>query len=95
MEGQTQGALSRRNSVRSNTGSRRQSLEGEGTGDQGGTNIFGQMKPLKKSKPVSTVKITFMGKPMVKYYYLYFVKLLFEVIEEDKMRVNIQRRNVN
>ena len=71
MEGQVQGSqptLSRRNSVRSNAGSRRQSLEGEGAGDQG-VGVFGQMKALKKSKPVSTVKITFMGKPMVKYYF--------------------------
>ena len=68
MEGQGAPPLSRRNSVRSNTGSRRQSLEGEGAGDQG-ANMFGQMKPLKKSKPVSTVKITFMGKPMVIYYF--------------------------
>ena len=66
MEGQT--SLSRRNSVRSSqgsrAGSRRQSMDGEANGDQP-ANIFGQMKPLKKSKPVSTVKITFMGKPMV------------------------------
>ena len=26
---------------------------------------FGEMKPLKKSKPNSSVKINFMGKPMV------------------------------
>ena len=63
MEGQA-GSLSRRNSVRSGAGSRRPSLETESGGDHQ-TNIFGQMKPLKKSKPVSTVKITFMGKPMV------------------------------
>ena len=61
-------ALSRRNSIRSNTGSRRQSVDSEAGGADLGaaTNMFGQMKPLKKSKPVSTVKITFMGKPMVK-----------------------------
>ena len=62
MEGHTAN-LSRRNSVKSAGGSRRQSLDLE-NGDQQ-TNIFGQMKPLKKSKPVSTVKILFMGKPMV------------------------------
>ena len=40
--------------------------EAGGTDLGAATNMFGQMKPLKKSKPVSTVKITFMGKPMVK-----------------------------
>jgi len=43
-------------------GSRRGSVNLDGDNDQ--TGIFGQMKPLKKSKPVSSVKITFMGKPM-------------------------------
>lgn len=76
MEGQT-GTLSRRNSVRSGTGSRRPSVEMESGGDQQ-TNVFGQMKPLKKSKPVSTVKITFMGKPMVGDYYCFGD--LFELI---------------
>jgi len=38
-------------------------VDGEANGDPT-VSIFGQMKPLKKSKPVSTVKITFMGKPM-------------------------------
>ena len=72
-------SLSRRNSVRSNGGgSRRGSSAGGGAvletvdlalapaspGDL--ASVFGQMKPLKKSKPVSTVKIKFMGKPMVR-----------------------------
>ena len=64
MEGGPGATLSRRNSVRSSGGgSRRGSVNLDGDNDQ--TGIFGQMKPLKKSKPVSSVKITFMGKPMV------------------------------
>merc|ERR1712048_479904 len=63
MEGGPGATLSRRNSVRSSGGgSRRGSVNLDGDYDQ--TGIFGQMKPLKKSKPVSSVKITFMGKPM-------------------------------
>jgi len=63
MEGGPGATLSRRNSVRSSGGgSRRGSVNLDGDNDQ--TGIFGQMKPLKKSKPVSSVKITFMGKPM-------------------------------
>ena len=56
--------LSRRNSVKggSAAGSRRGSQDSEPAATSG---LFGQQKPLKKSKPVSTVKITFMGKPMV------------------------------
>ena len=56
--------LSRRNSVKggSAAGSRRGSADSEPAATSG---LFGLQKPLKKSKPVSTVKITFMGKPMV------------------------------
>jgi len=59
--------LSRRNSIRSNGGgSRRGSINtAEMLSEQPDQmSMFGQMKPLKKSKPVSTVKIKFMGKPM-------------------------------
>jgi len=45
---------SRRNSL-SGSGSRRGSIEGD-------VGLFGLQKPLKKGKPVSTVKISFMGK---------------------------------
>ena len=60
--------LSRRNSIRSNGGgSRRGSINtAEMLSEQPDQmSMFGQMKPLKKSKPVSTVKIKFMAKPMV------------------------------
>ena len=66
MEGGPGAALSRRNSVRSSGGgSRRGSVNIEGDNNNDQMSLFGQMKPLKKSKPVSSVKITFMGKPMV------------------------------
>ena len=57
--------LSRRNSVRSAGGSRRGSAVIEVDVIQDQASIFGTKKPLKKSKPVSSVKINFMGKPMV------------------------------
>ena len=86
--------------MRSNTGSRRQSLDGEtGPGCEPGASIFGGMKPLKKSKPVSTVKITFMGKPMVIDYYYFLSLSKTDLKSEKKIRgdvgVNIQQRNVN
>lgn len=59
-------SLSRRNSIRSAGGSRRGSAVIEVDivqADQ--ASIFGTKKPLKKSKPVSSVKINFMGKPIV------------------------------
>jgi len=65
MEGGPGATLSRRNSVRSSGGGSRRgsvNIDGETNNDQ--ISLFGQMKPLKKSKPVSSVKITFMGKPM-------------------------------
>ena len=58
-------SLSRRNSVRSAGGSRRGSAVIEVDVIQDQASIFGTKKPLKKSKPVSSVKINFMGKPMV------------------------------
>jgi len=51
--------LSRRNSVKEGAGSRRGSATGES--DFG---PFGLQKSLKKSKPVSSVKINFLGKNM-------------------------------
>ena len=51
---------SRRNSIsaQSGAGSRRGSTDSD-------VGIFGLQKPLKKGKPVSSVKITFMGKNLV------------------------------
>ena len=56
--------LSRRNSVKEGAGSRAGSRRGSTDSDVG---IFGQQKTLKKGKPVSSVKITFMGKNMVNF----------------------------
>ena len=64
-------SLSRRNSVRSAGGSRRGSAVIEVDIIQDQASIFGTKKPLKKSKPVSSVKINFMGKPMVCTVQLY------------------------
>merc|ERR1719334_2737439 len=47
--------LSRRNSVKEGAGSRRGSTEGD-------VGMFGLKKTLKKGKPVSSVKISFLGK---------------------------------
>ena len=59
--------LSRRNSVKDGAGSRRGSAAAES--DFG---PFGLQKSLKKSKPVSSVKITFLGKNMVNMFPLLF-----------------------
>lgn len=50
--------LSRRNSVKEGAGSRRGSTEGD-------VGMFGLKKTLKKGKPVSSVKISFLGKNLV------------------------------
>ena len=78
--------LSRRNSVKEGSGSRAGSRRGSTDSDVG---IFGQQKTLKKGKPVSSVKITFMGKNMVyfnqnnKWHYVVLLQELLVPMNDD------------